>query len=1245
LFTYYINLLKKTFEIVFKLFFLKVYNKSYTMPLPTTNLSLSNVKNELNSKITPTNWYTNMQYINQYTSFTPVISGTDPLVQMLIQNGSGQQGTLYQQFRIQDYSFRFTFQVNTVGFGVSGDSIKVFFGYRFLEPYEIGYNVSTGNTSTNYDNANGFSLNIWTYSNGSIPNISLVDNNQVVRGTYYSSLFNAPSVSTWNTFSILYQRSPTNQTWVVNLNGTPIITYTDANNAIWTTKLSGDFWGIQCRGGGDGMTNYLRGLQVDYIGTNSTSILSTPSNSTNNMLFNRYNWQSYFSPYGTIGSGSTNIISTVANTSLYTYQISSNGQTATDLGIYANNPIHTYSSFTLNCRIGYSSTGNTGDSLGFYFGASASGGYLLSPTQFATNGGWSVVLISWGAWPGNNGYSGQGIFLFNTSGNIVAGYNTSAFINTGTGVQQQLTIIYNRSTLNTWTVLFNGIEAFTYNDSSNATFAANGNSYFGITKHNGGYTESVYIGYLELDYIPYSISFSQLYDSGKLASALTNITIGNSISASYLAGNNKQFADGLSCNLIYYTSSLSTGPGYWWYGQIPNSNTSYTLGRFTNFTNLGLATGYQQPVNTYTNYTLEYYGYFRAPVTGSYTFYMWADDGVYLWIGNYAQSGWSLTNHLLYVNYTQSNPQSATISLTAGVYYPMRLLYTQTVGNTDLQLSFTLPGSSTKIYDGTGYYFSALGTTPLYSQIGLKVDITSLAFWLDMQNPSSYTLSGSNVTAYSDLSGQGRNLTNYNGTVYPTYNASLINNKPGLNMSNTSALTYASGFSTSTNGASSGMNVTFVAVFTVTSGIPNWGCLISHGNRDNDFCFRRQNGNSYFCFQTGGTGYNNLMTLTYTNGNTYIVIGTISAATAVNCNMHNPLNTTLNGTATTGNSWSSGNKVLYVGVSDASEYFQGYLGEMMYFQRVLTSYEQNVLLTSLKAKWGFPTQQTPQNGIQNTNLLGPLDRVNSSTKSSCTGAYAMTLLTKGYTGPIVNLRRSSDNAVVDFYADTYGNIGQSSNGSGTSLASWLTTNTAYVVKWYDQSGNGNHATTSSNAMQPVLTLIGGYTYVVDSQNSSSQYMLIPSGTIPVGVLNAPYSFIVKHGSVNGVSGTGAFLSGGVNGTINIANTLEVYPGNTYLNWWFSNDIQFGTYNPGNQVCVTFDGLVRKGYINGKITNSYTNTGNMVSSGQQYLFTDLQSHYLNGQMYNCMIFNKAIPVTDLAILTSNNQQSYPTNNNY
>lgn len=1219
------------------------------MPLPTSNLSLSNVKNELNNKITPTNWYTNMNYINQFGAYTPTISGTDPLVQMLVQNGNGVNSTLYQQYRIQDYSFRFTFQVNIAASGVSGDSIKAFFGYQFLEPYEIGYNVSTGTTSTSYDNANGFSLNIWSYSTGSTPNIALVDNNQVIRGTYYSSLFNAPVTNVWNTFSILYQRSPTNNTWVVNLNGTPIITYTDSGNAKWVSQLSGDFWGIQSRSGSNGQTIYFRALQVDYIGTYATSLLSTPRNSTNNLLFNRYNWQNYFSTYGTLGSGTTNIISSVGNTSLYTYQISSNGQSNTDLGVYANTPIHTYSSFTLNLRIGYSSTGAPGDSLIFYFGSSASGGY----TYGTTNGGWSIVFMSWSGWPGNNGYSGQGIFLFNTSGTAVAGYNTSTFINTGTLTQQQVTIIYNRSTLNTWTVLFNGIEAFSYSDSSNSTFATNGNSYFGITKHNGGNSESVYIGYLELDYIPYSISFSQLYDSGNMASSLTNITSG-SMSVSYLAGNSRQLADGLICNLIYYTSSLSTGPGNWWYGQISSTNTPYYMGKFTNFTNEGLATSYQQPVNTYTNYTLEYYGYFRAPTTGSYTFYMWADDGAYLWIGNYAQSGWSLSNYTLNVNFGQANPQSASISLIAGTYYPIRVLFTQTSGGTDLQMSFTLPGSSTKIYDGTGYYFSALGTTPLYSQIGLKIDISNLVLWIDMQNPSSYTLSGSNVTAYSDLSGQGHNLTNYNGTVYPTYNANLINNKPGLNMSNTSALTYASGFSTSTNGASSGMNITFVAVFTVTSSITTWGSLITQGNRDNDFCFRRQSSNNYFCFQTGGTGFNNLMTsITYTNGNTYIVIGTISTATTVNCNMGNPLNTTLNATnVSVTSSWSSGNKVLYIGCSDNSasggtEYFNGYLGELMYFQRVLTSYEQNVLITTLKAKWGFPTQQTPQFAIRNANLLGPLDRVNTSTKFACTGAYAMTLLTKAYTGPVVNLRRSSDNAIIDFYADTYGNIGQSTYGSGTSLASWLTTNTAYVVKWYDQSGNGNHATTSTNAMQPILTLIGGYIYVVDSQNSSSQNLLIPSGTIPVGILNAPYSFIFKRGTVN--NSNGGFIGAGANSgnqsnCIRGANNL----GFAYTNYWNGNDFGIGAtslYQPGDTLAIKYDGNRQTGYLNNNLISSNIHTGGTTTSGQQYLFLDVQGNYLNGQMYNCMIFNKGIPVSDIAILSSGNQQSYSTKYNY
>ena len=83
------------------------------------------------------------------------------------------------------------------------------------------------------------------------------------------------------------------------------------------------------------------------------------------------------------------------------------------------------------------------------------------------------------------------------------------------------------------------------------------------------------------------------------------------------------------------------------------------------------------------------------------------------------------------------------------------------------------------------------------------------------------------------------------------------------------------------------------------------------------------------------------------------------------------------------------------------------------------------------------------------------------TPSSLTSAYSMRRYVGGYAGAIVTVRRAYDNATSDFYTDSVQTGGElwtgATVGQGTSLTAWLSGSTASVVKWYDQSGNNNHA--------------------------------------------------------------------------------------------------------------------------------------------------------------------------------------------
>lgn len=119
----------------------------------------------------------------------------------------------------------------------------------------------------------------------------------------------------------------------------------------------------------------------------------------------------------------------------------------------------------------------------------------------------------------------------------------------------------------------------------------------------------------------------------------------------------------------------------------------------------------------YYNTSWSIFGYFLAPTTGSYTFFTNSDDASYLWIGNNALQGYTRTNAL--VNNGGIHPpqeRSGSINLTAGIYYPFRVIYgnqnISSISNpTELTISFSGPGIA-KRTDGTGYFFSRNVTVP-----------------------------------------------------------------------------------------------------------------------------------------------------------------------------------------------------------------------------------------------------------------------------------------------------------------------------------------------------------------------------------------------------------------------------------------------------------------------------------------------------------------------------------------------------
>lgn len=89
------------------------------------------------------------------------------------------------------------------------------------------------------------------------------------------------------------------------------------------------------------------------------------------------------------------------------------------------------------------------------------------------------------------------------------------------------------------------------------------------------------------------------------------------------------------------------------------------------------------------------------------------------------------------------------------------------------------------------------------------------------------------------------------------------------------------------------------------------------------------------------------------------------------------------------------------------------------------------------------------------------------------GAFALKKIRAGYTGPLVELRRSTDNALKSFYPDANGNLSLiSEDGSGTSLSTWIGANSAFMRQIYDQGLSVASYFQLTNTKQPRVVNAG-----------------------------------------------------------------------------------------------------------------------------------------------------------------------------
>ena len=105
------------------------------------------------------------------------------------------------------------------------------------------------------------------------------------------------------------------------------------------------------------------------------------------------------------------------------------------------------------------------------------------------------------------------------------------------------------------------------------------------------------------------------------------------------------------------------------------------------------------------NFSCQWLGYFKSTTTETYTFFLSSDDGSYLWIGANALSGFTTANSNINNGGAHGVQEvSATFSLVAGNYYPIRIQFGEIGGGDVMTFSYSSP-TITKTTNVTGLVF------------------------------------------------------------------------------------------------------------------------------------------------------------------------------------------------------------------------------------------------------------------------------------------------------------------------------------------------------------------------------------------------------------------------------------------------------------------------------------------------------------------------------------------------------------
>jgi hypothetical protein len=139
-------------------------------------------------------------------------------------------------------------------------------------------------------------------------------------------------------------------------------------------------------------------------------------------------------------------------------------------------------------------------------------------------------------------------------------------------------------------------------------------------------------------------------------------------------------------------------------------------------------------------------------------------------------------------------------------------------------------------------------------------------------------------------------------------------------------------------------------VVVVKSGIGAWAAFFTHGSRDLDLAFERNAAGTTLQFQSGND--NAGANLTYTTDQVALYLGTMTTGTSRFFSRFGG-GTTNTATGTNTSTITVGLQTIRIGINDAGDTTKSFIGEVVYYNRVLSIFERQQLEGYLTWKWGI----------------------------------------------------------------------------------------------------------------------------------------------------------------------------------------------------------------------------------------------------------------------------------------------------